>query len=320
MPGGPIIQSVGPQATWAFYVASVAAEGGIVAYPSAALVASAFLAQPCVHFGEIGRATYQRHSNEMNLCIGRIAAILGPWFGVLALNLHSATSICVAASFLIPLCCVNTWDAEAGKTGSSLPSGTVDASGRFILLWHFFLAFGFYSFNMLLAALLFDLNAPPWMFAVIGSLSSVGELLGARVSAILRVHEGRASHQSRLTSVSFAVVAISRLSCFLTFYSARGSGDSGDILIMISSLLISIVAATLLGDLHNIAANAHGEDLLQWGKAVDALAGIAAPLYVRGVATSHSLGVVMAGIVTFYICLVVFVRRGLEMLDSKKES
>ena len=339
----PIIGSAGSTSIWAFYLANMLADVGMLTrYPLPGVVASAFLAQPMLPFlGSMGRGQGQDpHDVKMEHVTSQVALLLGPWFGIWISSFEGSICVFLVISvFAVPFLFVElpTKEIEFAPTGRSLLSDyfmepMVKPTVLFILFWRFLLAFGFYAFNMLLASSLS--SATPRFLAILGSVCFFGELVGAKASQVsIEVELGASSgsgcfaelRKTAVARTALAVVALSRLSAFLASADCAGarsacfSSFSGILLLV--SLFASILAAHLLSDLQS-HATAHfqlqidgGHDIHKLEQAVDTLAGVTGPLYVRSVAAYHGLGTAMAGLCFFYVALHVFIQMGLGRIN-----
>ena len=331
---GPVIGSAGSKAFWVLYLANLLADFGMLTrYTLPAMVASAFLSQSTLPFlGGIGRHYKPQGDHAKIECLSRrVALLLGPWLGVLIASFEGCVCFFLAVSAAAaPLL---LWDQPAMEiqpmsTGKPLMLKCLKQSPAkwvilFISCWQFFLAF-----NMLLASLLS--NAQPCLLATIASTCCVGELLGAKVSFLGELVGQRfdvelCRRAGGVARTALTVVALSRLSAFLTV-------DSGDVIastsyfssgILLLSLFVSILAARLLSDLQSDLAYhvllegvEGGTEIHKLEQPIDALAGVAGPLYVRSVATHHGLGTAMAGLCILYFALVLFIQTGLNRIIS----
>lgn len=139
---------------------------------------------------------------------------------------------------------------------------------------------------------------------------------------------------SSVASVALKVVALGRLSAFLVSSTGGAAGTSVagsssfsmgniintlDIGVLLFSLLVSILAATLLSDLQSqvVSRIVHiegGTHIPHLERAADALAGVTGPLYIRSVVAQHGSGVAMAGIFSLYIVMHIFIHVGLSRI------
>ena len=309
---------------------------------SASLVASAFLTQnillPCgegagrkgMAAGVAGSSLVSNNAKFHHLS-RRAAALVGPWCGLLIAQNFNSCIWCslTASSLLLPFIFMDghfTGNAQPVSTESNTPfpdfnEPIAKSAIAFILFLRFFLSFGFYAFNALLASSLSLSHAGPWLLASIGSVCGVGELVAVQISCLLgmrgQCEPGKLhwSSAASVASVALKVVALSRLSAFLV--SSTGSFISSAILLL--SLFVSILAATLLSDLQSrvVSHFVHAEGqpgILNLEGAADALAGIAGPLYTRSMLTYHGPGAAMAGIFNLYVLMHFFVHLGLSRI------
>lgn len=342
-----------------FYFANVLADLGILTpkYVLASVVASSFLTQNALlPYGEglaemtaVSRKLSQSHHVKMHGLAQRAAGLLGPWIGLLIGDFESCVwwslILTVAASslpFLFESCADSGNDVHRALAyDSHIPPAFADVAAKsavaFVLLWRFFSAFGFYAFNMLLTSSL--LHAGPWLLASVGSTCGIGELVAIKISFLLDARQpdsGKFIWQSTssVASVALKVVALGRLSAFLVSSTGGAAGTSVagsssfsmgniintlDIGVLLFSLLVSILAATLLSDLQSqvVSRIVHiegGTHIPHLERAADALAGVTGPLYIRSVVAQHGSGVAMAGIFSLYIVMHIFIHVGLSRI------
>eukprot|EP00435_Cladocopium_sp_Y103_P063437 s116_g25.t1 len=327
-------------------------------YVLASVVASSFLTQNALlPYGEglaemtaVPHKFSNSHRVKMHGLAQRAAALVGPWIGVLIGDFESCVwwslILTIAASSLLPFlldsCGIGGNDVQRALTSDgNIPPVLADLAPKsavaFVVLWRFFSAFGFYAFNMLLSLSLS--HASPWLLASVGSTCGIGELVAIKVSFLLDVRHsdsGKFIWQSTysVASVALKVVALGRLSAFLVS-STGGAASTGvagssfmsvgdiinalDIGVLLFSLLVSILAATLLSDLQSqvmsrIVQVEGGAHIQYLERATDALAGVTGPLYIRSVVAQHGPGVAMAGIFSLYIMLHLFIHAGLSRI------
>ena len=300
------------------------------------MIASALFAQQNLWFGSVdailhtgGNGDSPKMPDANCLAASRLALLLGPWLGILAaLDLREAAWLSAAVSALaMPLLVtygvLSTAEPSRPKqTWQSLLSLAEVPAARsavlFVLFWRFMIAFAFYAFNLMVCSnLSARFGAEPRLLAGIGTLSCIGELLGIKLSRSLRAQSSPLVQQhgglQRMVLLAFATLAVSRCTAFLATNAC----------ILLPSLLLSILAATLLNDFQQEVALqvcrqlqvADGAgDVLDLEKAVDALAGVIGPLYAGSVLTQHSPAVAMTGILALYALMYPLVQLGLRRI------
>eukprot|EP00438_Fugacium_kawagutii_P013855 Skav219996 [mRNA] locus=scaffold137:257624:258652:- [translate_table: standard] len=316
----------------------------------ASMVASSFLSQDALllntdvllpnhsEIADVPSKFQQWHDDKMHF-FARVAQLVGPWLGLLIADDFEG---CIwwsltASSLFLPFLIVQggskaNGDAHALSADNGMVWSFFEPEARsavaFVVFWRFFLGFGFHAFNMLLTLALS--HAGPKLLASIGSVCGVAELVAIKVSLLLDMRP-RPGHRdlgqsAAVASAALKVVALSRLSAFLVSGTEGSEGSSEgssvnslDVVLLLFSLFVSILAATLLSDMQGQVSQIvqkRKPDILHLERAADALAGVAGPLYVRSAVTHHGFGMAMAGIISLHLIMHLFIHQGLSQIIS----